>query len=179
MADEMEAIFIVGGKNSANTKRLTDLARKQQTPTFHIETAAEMEKIDLVSYNRIGVSAGASTPNWIIDRVMDKITDSQSRKFKAIGFLLNLWVSAIKTDIYSAIGAGCLCVACVLLQGISLSIANIAIASFFVYGMHVLNRLISSKPAGFIVSGRDLLQARKNLSLLRYVFHSCCACFGL
>src|SRR4030042_437257 len=155
LADEMDAIFIVGGKNSANTKRLADLARKQQTPTFHIETAAEMEKINLVSYNSIGVSAGASTPNWIIDRVMDKITDGRSRKFKAIGFLLNLWVSAIKTDIYSAIGAGCLCAACMLLQGMNLSIAYIAIASFFVYGMHVLNRLISRKPASFIGSFRE------------------------
>src|SRR4030042_1997363 len=138
LADEMDAIFIVGGKNSANTKRLADLARKQQTPTFHIETAAEMEKINLVSYNSIGVSAGASTPNWIIDRVMDKITDGRSRKFKAIGFLLNLWVSAIKTDIYSAIGAGCLCAACMLLQGMNLSIAYIAIASFFVYDMKIM-----------------------------------------
>jgi (E)-4-hydroxy-3-methyl-but-2-enyl pyrophosphate reductase len=155
LADEMDAIFIVGGKNSANTKRLADLARKQQTPTFHIETAAEMEKINLVSYNSIGVSAGASTPNWIIDRVMDKITDGRSRRFKAIGFLLNLWVSAIKTDIYSAIGAGCLCAACMLLQGMNLSIAYIAIASFFVYGMHVLNRLISRKPASFIGSFRE------------------------
>jgi (E)-4-hydroxy-3-methyl-but-2-enyl pyrophosphate reductase (IPP and DMAPP forming) len=155
MAGEMDAMFIVGGKNSANTRRLADLARKQQTPTFHIETAAEMENVNFVLYDRIGVSAGASTPNWIIDRVMDKIADGQSRKLKTVGFLSNLWLLAIRTDVYSAIGAGCLCAACMLLQEINVNISYVAIASFFVYGMHVLNRLISRKPAGFIGSFRE------------------------
>ena len=155
LAGEMDVMFIVGGKNSANTRRLADLARKQQTPTFHIETVAEMENISFIPYDRIGVSAGASTPNWIIDSVMDKIADKQSRKLKIIGFLLNLWVVAIKTDVYSAIGAGCLCVACMQLQKTNVKTSYVAIASFFVYGMHVLNRLISRKPAGFIGSFRE------------------------
>jgi len=155
MAGEMDAMFIVGGKNSANTRRLADLAQKQQTPSFYIETPTEMENINFIPYNRIGVSAGASTPNWIIDRVMDKIMEGQSRKLKKIGKLLNLWISAIKTDVYSALGAGCLCLACMLLQGIPVSLSFIAIASFFVYAMHVLNRLISRKPAGLIGSFRE------------------------
>jgi len=41
LATDMDALFVVGGKNSANTCRLADLARKQNTPTFHIETAEE------------------------------------------------------------------------------------------------------------------------------------------
>jgi (E)-4-hydroxy-3-methyl-but-2-enyl pyrophosphate reductase len=155
MAREMDAMFIVGGKNSANTRRLADLAQKQQTPSFHIETPAEMENINFGPYNSIGVSAGASTPNWIIDRVMDKIVEGQSRKLKKIGKLLNLWISAIKTDVYSALGAACLCLACILLQGIPVRLSFIAIASFFVYAMHVLNRLLGLKPAGLIGSFRE------------------------
>ena len=155
MAGEMDAMFIVGGKNSANTRRLADLAQKQQTPSFHIETPAEMENINFEPYNRIGVSAGASTPNWIIDRVMDKIMEGQSRKLKKIGKLLNLWISAVKTDVYSALGASCLCLACMLLQGIPVKLSFIAIASFFVYAMHVLNRLLGLKPAGLIGSFRE------------------------
>jgi 4-hydroxy-3-methylbut-2-enyl diphosphate reductase len=155
MAGEMDAMFIVGGKNSANTRRLADLAQKQQTPSFHIETPTEMENINFGPYNRIGVSAGASTPNWIIDRVMDKIMEGQSRKLKKIGKLLKLWISAIKTDVYSALGAGCLCLACMLLQGIPVKLSFIAIASFFVYAMHVLNRLLGLKPAGLIGSFRE------------------------
>ncbi|MFA5321294.1 MAG: 4-hydroxy-3-methylbut-2-enyl diphosphate reductase [Smithella sp.] len=155
MSREMDAMFIVGGKNSANTRRLADLAREKQSSTFHIETPLEMEKIDFGPYNRIGVSAGASTPNWILDRVMDKIMEGQNRKLKRIGTLLNIWVWAIKTDIYSAIGAGCLCLVCMLLQGIPVSLSFIAIASLFVYAMHVLHRLLGRKPANLVGSFRE------------------------
>jgi (E)-4-hydroxy-3-methyl-but-2-enyl pyrophosphate reductase len=155
LSGEMDAMFIVGGKNSANTRRLADLSRKKQSSTFHIETPDEMEKINLGPYNRIGVSAGASTPNWIIDRVMDKIMEGQSRKLKNLGKLLNLWILAIKTDIYSAFGAGCLCLVCMLLQNMPVRLSFIAIASFFVYAIHVLNRLISRKPAGLVGSFRE------------------------
>ncbi len=155
LAGEMDAIFIVGGKNSANTRRLADLAQKQRTEAFHIETAEELDSINVASYNRIGVSAGASTPNWIIDRVMEKIAQAQSRKLKKVGRLFNFWLWAVKTDLYSAIGAGCLCLACMLLQRIQVSISHLAVASFFVYGMHVLNRLISRKPSGFLGSFRE------------------------
>ena len=155
MAEEMDAIFIVGGKNSANTRRLTDLAQKQRIPAFHIETADELDGINIESYSRIGVSAGASTPNWIIDRVMDKIAETQSRNLRKVGGLFNFWLWAIKADLYSAIGAGCLCLACMQLQKIPVKISHLAVASFFVYAMHVWNRLISWKPSGFLGSFRE------------------------
>ena len=155
MAGEMDAMFIVGGKNSANTRRLADLAQKQQSSTFQIETPAEMGNINLGPYNRIGVSAGASTPNWIIDRVMDKIMEGQSRKLKNLGKLLNLWIWAIKTDVYSAVGAGCLCLVCMLLQNMPVNLSFVAIAFLYVYAIHVLNRLISRKPAGLVGSFRE------------------------
>jgi (E)-4-hydroxy-3-methyl-but-2-enyl pyrophosphate reductase len=155
MAGEMDAMFIVGGKNSANTRRLADLAKKKQSATFHIETPDDMGKINLGPYNRVGVSAGASTPNWIIDRVMDKIMEGQSRKLKNLGKLLNLWILAIKTDVYSALGAGCLCLVCMLLQNMQVKPSFVAIASLYVYAIHVLNRLISRKPAGLVGSFRE------------------------
>ncbi len=156
MARDLDAIFVVGGKNSANSRRLVDLAQKQHTPTFHIETATEIGNFNLDLYDRIGVSAGASTPNWIIDRVMDRISASQNRKLKKVGSFLNFWILAIKTDVYSAFGAGCLCLSCMVLQNIPVNISSVTIASFFTYAMHVLNRLISRKPpVGFIGSFRE------------------------
>jgi len=155
MTGKMDAIFIVGGKNSANTRRLADLAQKQSTPTFHIETAEELEDINFAGYNRIGVSAGASTPNWIIDSVMDRIATGQRSRKKVTGRLFDLWVFSVKTDIYSAAGAGCLCLMAMILQNIPVSFPHIAIASFFVYTMHILNRLISRRPLGFTGSFRE------------------------
>ena len=155
LACEMDAMFVVGGKNSANTCRLTDLAQKQNTPTFHIETAEELKTIDLTPFKKIGVSAGASTPNWIIDRVMDALAEKPDGHLKKTGLMYRLWLWAVKTDLYSAVGAGCLTLASMLLQKIPVSVSAVAIASFFVYGMHVLNRLISRRPSAYIGSFRE------------------------
>lgn len=155
MAEDMDAIFIVGGKNSANTRRLFDLARQKETSAFHIETATEIDCINIDPYNRIGVSAGASTPNWIIDRVIEKIAQKQSRKLKILGKLINSWLWAVKTDVYSAIGAACLCLACMYLQNVQADISSIAVASFFVHAMHVLNRLIGAKPGEILGSFQE------------------------
>jgi len=155
MAAQMDAMFIVGGRNSANTRRLAGLAQQKQPYTFHIETPTEIENIDLGPFNRIGISAGASTPNWIINRVIDKITEGQGRKIKLLGKLFSLWISSVRMDIYSSIGAGCLCLACVALQNVPIKFSYIAISSLFLYATHVLNRLISRKPLGLVGSFRE------------------------
>ncbi|HPC85436.1 MAG TPA: 4-hydroxy-3-methylbut-2-enyl diphosphate reductase [Smithellaceae bacterium] len=155
LASEMDALFVVGGKNSANTCRLADLARKQNTPTFHIETVKELKNIDLGPYKSIGVSAGASTPNWIIDQITDHLAEEKRGPNKKTAFLLKLWLWTVKTDLYSALGAGCLALAGMLLQNLPVSVTSVAVASFFVYAMHVLNRLVTSKESGLIGSFRE------------------------
>ncbi|MDO8785501.1 MAG: 4-hydroxy-3-methylbut-2-enyl diphosphate reductase [Syntrophales bacterium] len=151
LAAEMEAMVIVGGKNSANTKRLARLSELTEKPTFHIETADELKRVTMGSYERIGVSAGASTPNWIIDRVVDSIKSYQGQKRKKIKGLLNLWVFTIRCDIYSAVGAGCLAFTGMLLQKINVSILNILTTSLYVYAMHTLNRFINRKTGNSII----------------------------
>jgi (E)-4-hydroxy-3-methyl-but-2-enyl pyrophosphate reductase len=152
---EMEAMFIVGGRNSANTKRLATISESQGKPTFHIETADELNKIPVNQYEEIGVSAGASTPNWIIDRVVDSIATRQSEKGKNVKKLFKVWIFTVKTDIYSALGAGCLSLASMLLQRLDVNALNILITSLFVYAMHTLNRLIDRKAGTIIGSFRE------------------------
>jgi 4-hydroxy-3-methylbut-2-enyl diphosphate reductase len=155
LAREMDALFVVGGKNSANTCRLVALAQKQNVPAFHIETAEEIRNVDLAGYRSVGVSAGASTPNWIIDQVMDCIAENQISPYPRLAKILRFWIWAVRTDFYSALGAGCLAWACMLLQQIPVRFSSIALASLFVYAMHVLNRLMSSKQSGLIGSFRE------------------------
>jgi len=155
LAAEMDAMFIIGGKNSANTRRLAKISEIQGKPTFHIETSEELNQIPLNAYDRIGVSAGASTPNWIIDRVVDGITAGQSDKRHNIKWVFRFWIFMVKTDIYSSIGAGCLALASMLLQKLPVNILNIITASFYVYAMHTLNRLINRKSSTIIGSFRE------------------------
>lgn len=155
LARDMDAIFVVGGKNSANTCRLADLSRKQDAPTYHIETADEIRDADLMTFRNIGVSAGASTPNWIIDQVMDRIAEVHPSPFPRLGLLLKAWLWAVRTDVYSAAGAACLALAGLFLQEIPASAPPVATAAFFVFAMHVLNRLTAGKQSRMIGSFRE------------------------
>ncbi len=154
LAAGTDAVFIVGGRNSANTRRLAELAKLQGKPAFHIETSDELQGIDIEPYRRIGVSAGASTPNWIIDRVVDHLTGRLGKREELFRHLFKIWVFAVRTDIYSAAGAGCLSFAAMLLQGLPVNPLPILTASLYVYGMHVLNRSINRK-ASSISSFRE------------------------
>lgn len=75
VAAKVDVMFVVGGKNSANTTQLTKLCESLCVPTYHIETAPEIKKAWIKSAKRIGITAGASTPTWIIRDVEDRIRD--------------------------------------------------------------------------------------------------------
>lgn len=145
LAAESDAVFVVGGKNSANTRRLADIAKMKGKPTFHIETADELKGIDLAPYRHIGVSAGASTPNWIINRVVEHLNVRIGKRSDLFHRFFKIWAFAVRNDIYSAIGAGCLTFTAMLLQGLPVKPNPILTASFYVYAMHVLNRFINRK----------------------------------
>ena len=154
LAPEMDAVFVVGGQNSANTRRLEKLAKLQGKPAFHIETAEELHKIDIEPYRLIGVSAGASTPNWIIDGIVNHLTGRLGKREEFIRVLFRIWVFTVRMDIYSALGAGCLSFAAMLLQGLPVNPLYILAASLYTYAMHVLNRFIN-RGASSISSFRE------------------------
>ncbi|MDH4222562.1 MAG: 4-hydroxy-3-methylbut-2-enyl diphosphate reductase [candidate division Zixibacteria bacterium] len=75
MAKDVEVMVVVGGRNSANTTQLTKLCKEKGKPTYHIETESELKKKMFKSKKRIGVTAGTSTPEWIIKKVIEKISE--------------------------------------------------------------------------------------------------------
>jgi len=71
--DGAQAIVVIGGHHSANTKKLALLAEKQNLPTFHIETATDLDRDAMGAYETVGVTAGASTPEFLIAEVCRKL----------------------------------------------------------------------------------------------------------
>ena len=69
VAEGAEAIVVIGGHHSANTCKLAKLAESYDRPTFHIETAEELDVAVMSEFKSVGVTAGASTPEFIIDAV--------------------------------------------------------------------------------------------------------------
>lgn len=68
-----DVMLVVGGRNSANTRRLVQLCRDEGVATYHIETAEELEPEWLTGVRLLGVTAGASTPDWIIEGVIERL----------------------------------------------------------------------------------------------------------
>ena len=71
LASKVDLMLVIGGKNSANTTRLAELCAKR-CKTYHIETAAELQDEWFDKIDKIGITAGASTPDWIIKEVYKK-----------------------------------------------------------------------------------------------------------
>jgi 4-hydroxy-3-methylbut-2-enyl diphosphate reductase len=155
MAAEADAVVVVGGRNSANTMQLARLSELAGTPTFYVETADELKTLPIDAYRRVGVSAGASTPNWIIERVVDHLAARQEDRGGWSRGLFRVWVFTVRTDLYSAFGAGCLSWVSILLQGLPVRPANILTAALYVYAMHTLNRFMSRKKDSILGSFRE------------------------
>lgn len=73
LAAEVDALYVIGGRHSSNTNRLMEICRQVCPKTFLIETADEINPADLAGITRVGVTAGASTPDWLIKQVVDRL----------------------------------------------------------------------------------------------------------
>ncbi|MEZ0323335.1 MAG: 4-hydroxy-3-methylbut-2-enyl diphosphate reductase [Hydrogenothermaceae bacterium] len=73
LAPTVDIMIIIGGKHSGNTQRLAQISKTLNPNTYHIETADELKEEWFEGKENIGVSAGASTPDWIINEVVEKI----------------------------------------------------------------------------------------------------------
>ena len=75
LTEDVDLMIVVGGHNSANTRHLAELSRANGIETYHVETADELERDWFDGHEDIGVTAGASTPDFSIDAVVERIEE--------------------------------------------------------------------------------------------------------
>ena len=75
LAGEVDAFYVIGGRHSSNSVKLLAVCQEQCAKSFLIETPAEIKPEDLVGIERVGVTAGASTPDWLIDQVVQRLNE--------------------------------------------------------------------------------------------------------
>jgi 4-hydroxy-3-methylbut-2-enyl diphosphate reductase len=73
IARQVDMMLVIGGFNSANTNRLAQICIEIQPQTHHVETAEQIEAAWFTGVSTVGITAGASTPRWIIDEVMERV----------------------------------------------------------------------------------------------------------
>ncbi len=70
IAQQVDAMIVIGGYHSSNTQKLMEICKKYCEHSYHIETYKDLPLSELKKYSKIGITAGASTPDWIIKEVI-------------------------------------------------------------------------------------------------------------
>ena len=160
LCNEVDAMVVVGGRHSGNTKRLAEIAAATGIPTFHIETEEELDRERLQNLKIVGVTAGASTPHWLLRRVVHELESIQPRGARPLARSFEHYLRFfLQSNLYVAGGAGCLSYAAAVLQGIKPRLADFFITFFYVFAMHVLNRY-ADKASRFNYPSRAALYER-------------------
>ena len=73
IASKVDAMIVIGGKSSSNTQKLYEICKEQCDNTFYIQTLKDLNLCELNSFKCIGITAGASTPNYIIEEVQNNV----------------------------------------------------------------------------------------------------------
>ncbi|MBT9158895.1 MAG: 4-hydroxy-3-methylbut-2-enyl diphosphate reductase [Dehalococcoidia bacterium] len=73
LASEVDLMLVIGGHDSANTRRLAEICSSTGVRTLHIESADELDPPRYYGASRIGIAGGASTPEWVIEEVICKV----------------------------------------------------------------------------------------------------------
>lgn len=98
LAKRVDVMVVVGGADSANTRRLAELSRAAGTPTYRVETAAELNAAWFAGAKVAGLTAGASTPHWIVEEVQ--------RRMKELGEVTEAQMTMVEEKETEAAAAG-------------------------------------------------------------------------
>ena len=79
LARRVDLMIVIGGRDSANTRHLADVGRQEEVETYHVESATEMEPEWVNGRRSIGVTAGASTPDYVVDEVVARLQELDRR----------------------------------------------------------------------------------------------------
>ena len=75
LAHNVDLMIVIGGRESANTRHLAEVARDEGVEMYHVESAGEIEPAWLAGRERVGVTAGASTPDEAVEAVVARLRE--------------------------------------------------------------------------------------------------------
>lgn len=75
IAGQVDMMVVLGGSDSSNTQKLYEICKKYCSNTYTVETSGELPPVDIKKIKKIGITAGASTPDWVIEEVIQKMSE--------------------------------------------------------------------------------------------------------
>ncbi len=97
LAAQNDAVIVIGGRDSANTRRLYELCRAVCPHTVWIERSDELDPSQFSGRARVAITAGASTPVWIIKEVFDKMSEENMEIEESFAELLEKSIKTLHT----------------------------------------------------------------------------------
>jgi len=147
LAEAVDYVIVIGGKNSSNTKHLAELARHYGKPVQFVETASELDLSALAEQETVGILAGASTPTWLVDEVVDVLEQQGRGPSRASRFLR----AAFGSPLILALGAACMTFGVHHWLGLPFSWEYPVVTGAYVMAMFLLNPYLD--PLGLGVKG--------------------------
>ncbi len=167
LASEVDGVVVVGGRASGNTKRLAQLASQSGRPAFLVETEADLDRPRLAKLGSVGVTAGASTPNWMIKKVVRELGAIRSQGEPRLSFWLSrVYRFLVRSQLVVAGGAAGMTVASSLLQGHRPSLTLVGVAFFYIYAMHILNHFLDKEAGQYNEPDRAQFLAKHRVFLI-------------
>ncbi len=148
LAQKVEAMIVVGGYNSANTCRLAQICADTNTPVFHVETEQDLSLEEVLEFRHIGITAGASTPNWMIRRIVDKLQKYDLRCNHPLALLMRR-ILAIPIRTKAFLGGGAAAITYAAFEFLRLSpetlLLCMGLAFSFITFQHLLHQYTKRK----------------------------------
>lgn len=167
LAQENDGIVVVGGKASGNTKRLAEVASQAGKPVFLVESKSELDREGIAKLGSVAVTAGASTPNWVIKRLLRELSSIRSIKEGGVRFgLRRSFRFLVLSQLLVAIGAAGMATASMLLQGIKPAWDPAAVALCYIYAMHILNQFLDKEAGQYNDPDRALFLSKHRVFLI-------------
>lgn len=143
IAANVDCMVVVGGYHSGNTKRLALVSEEAGTLAYHIETEKELKKEDFENMEVVGVTAGASTPNWMIKNVVKEIESIKGRN----EIFLERWLKKVfkfllLSNLLVSLGALSLSYTAAVLSYRKPNIPYPLLSFFYIYAIHVIYRFL-------------------------------------
>ncbi len=140
LAKNADMVIVVGGKHSANTVRLAKLCGELCPKVIHVESEEEIKKEDVLSPKNIFITAGASTPNWVIDKVVSSVKDFRKAATSPSALLAKAWDFIVKSSLYTSFCAACLTYVCMRLSGAENDIKLYLLSFLFIFTLTLSNK---------------------------------------
>jgi len=172
LAATHDTVIVVGGRQSGNTKRLAQVAVQTHARTTHIEDVSEIDFHALADTRSIAITAGASTPNWIITDTCARVARHLQHQRPLTGGLARAQDFLLKTNLLLALGAGSLTYACSVLQKLPQTLVHAAIATLYVLSMQILNNIFAVKSDTYNRPDRAAFYKKHRISMAVLAFGS-------